>query len=178
MTRALFLIPLVLFIGLAAYLGFGLTRDARILPSTLIDKPVPRFDLPPLLTGSPGLSTADITGQVSLVNVFASWCVPCRAEHPIWAKVAAEQKLPIYGINWKDKREQATAWLKELGNPYTRIGFDPDNKAGIEWGVYGAPETYVIDRYGRVRFKYVGPIFEETLNGTILPLIRKLREES
>jgi len=178
MTRALFLIPLLLFLGLAVYLGFGLTRDASVLPSTLIDKPAPTFDLPPLLPDGKSLKTADLKGQVSLVNVFASWCVPCRAEHPIWSKVTAEEKLPIYGINWKDKREAAEAWIKELGNPYTRIGFDPDNKAGVEWGVYGVPETYVIDKRGRVRFKYVGPIFEETLKDTILPLIKKLRSES
>jgi len=178
MKRALFLIPLLLFLGLAVYLGFGLTRDASVLPSALIDKPAPDFDLPPLLTGVAGLKTADLKGQVSLVNVFASWCVPCRAEHPIWTKVTREEKLPIYGINWKDKREAATAWIKKLGNPYKRIGFDPDNKAGVEWGVYGVPETYVIDKRGRVRFKYVGPIFEETLKEKILPLVKKLRGES
>ena len=178
MKRALYVIPLLLFIGLAGYLGFGLTRDSRVLPSTLIDKPAPDFDLPPLLPGGKGLKTADLKGQVSLVNVFASWCVPCRAEHPIWAKVTKEEKLPVYGINWKDKQEQAQGWIKELGNPYARIGFDPDNKAGIEWGIYGVPETYVIDRNGRVRFKYVGPVFEETLKDTILPLVRTLREES
>ena len=177
MKRALFLIPLLLFLGLAGYLGFGLTRDASVLPSTLIDKPAPTFALEPLLPGGRGLKTADLKGEVSLVNILASWCVPCRAEHPIWVKLAAEEKLPIYGINWKDKREQATAWLEELGNPYAAVGFDPDNKAGVEWGVYGAPETYVIDRAGRVRFKHVGPVFEETLNGTILPLIRHLREQ-
>lgn len=177
MKRALFVIPLLLFVALAGYLGYGLTRDSRIIPSTLIDKPAPEFDLPPLLPGGQGLKTADLKGQVSLVNVFASWCVPCRAEHPIWAKVAKDEKLPIYGINWKDKREQARAWIEELGNPYARIGFDPDNEAGIEWGIYGVPETYVIDRDGRVRFKYVGPVFEETLKDTILPLVRHLREE-
>ena len=105
--------------------GFGLTRDSRVLPSTLIDKPAPDFDLPPLLPGGKGLKTADLKGQVSLVNVFASWCVPCRAEHPIWAKVTKEENLPVYGINWKDKQEQAQGWIKELGNPYARIGFDP-----------------------------------------------------
>ena len=177
MNRVLFIIPLLLFLGLAGYLGFGLTRDARVLPSTLIDKPAPDFDLPPLLPGGAGLKTADLVGQVSLVNVFASWCVPCRAEHAIWAEVTTKENLPIYGIDWKDKQAEAQAWLAELGNPYARIGFDPDNKAGVEWGVYGVPETYVIDRKGRIRFKQVGPVFEETLEGTILPLVRKLREE-
>lgn len=175
MKRTLFIIPLLLFLGLAGYLGFGLTRDASILPSTLIDKPVPRFDLPPLLDGANGLKTADLVGEVSLVNVFASWCVPCRAEHPYLVKAAEQEDLPIYGINWKDKRADATAWLEELGNPYRGIGHDPDNKAGVEWGVYGAPETYVIDRKGRVRYKHVGPVFDETLENTILPLVRQLR---
>ena len=178
MKRALFIVPLILFLGLAGYLGFGLTRDSRILPSTLIDKPAPDFALESLLPDGKGLATADLTGAVSLVNMFASWCVPCRAEHPIWVRLAREHEIPIHGINWKDKREDATAWLEELGNPYTRIGFDPDNKAGVEWGVYGAPETYIIDRNGRVRYKHVGPVFAESLNETILPLIRKLQEES
>lgn len=176
MKRALFILPLILFLGLAFYLGFGLTRDSRLLPSTLIDKPAPEFALEPLLSNGKGLATADLKGQVSLVNVFASWCVPCRAEHPTLMRVAKEHAVPIYGINWKDKRADATAWLDELGDPYARIGYDPDNKAGVEWGVYGAPETYVIDRDGRVRFKHVGPIFRSTFDETILPIIRKLQE--
>jgi cytochrome c biogenesis protein CcmG, thiol:disulfide interchange protein DsbE len=174
--RLLFIAPLVLFLGLAAYLGYGLTRDSRILPSTLIDKPAPTFALEALIPEGKGLKTEDLMGKVALVNIFASWCVPCRAEHPIWVRVAEQEKIPIYGINWKDKRPDATAWLKELGNPYERIGYDPDNKAGVEWGVYGAPETYIIDRAGRVRYKHVGPVFSETLNDTILPLVRKLQE--
>jgi cytochrome c biogenesis protein CcmG/thiol:disulfide interchange protein DsbE len=178
MKRLVFLVPLAVFLGIAGYLAYGLTQDSHLLPSTLINKPAPKFDLPALLPGGAGLKTADLKGQVSLVNVFASWCVPCRAEHPIWATVAEEAKVPIYGINWKDKRAQATAWLKKMGDPYTRIGFDPNNVAGVEWGVYGAPETYVIDRKGRVRFKFVGPIFEKTLNEKILPLIRQLKKES
>lgn len=176
MKRALFLVPLAIFLGLAVHLGFGLTRDSRILPSTLIDKPAPTFALEALLPGGDGLATKDLTGKVALVNVFASWCIPCRAEHPIWVRVAKDENIPIYGINWKDKRPAAAAWLKELGNPYARIGYDPDNKAGVEWGVYGAPETYVIDRDGRVRYKHVGPVFAETMNDTILPLVRKLQE--
>ncbi|MDH3702689.1 MAG: DsbE family thiol:disulfide interchange protein [Alphaproteobacteria bacterium] len=177
MRRVLFLTPLILFLGLAVYLGFGLTRDARIVPSALIDQPVPEFALPPLLESGKGLATADLKGRVALVNVFASWCVPCRAEHPIWIQFAKDQKAPLYGINWKDKRETATRWLKELGNPYTGIGFDGDNRAGIEWGVYGAPETYIVDREGRIRYKHIGPIFAETMSGTIIPLIRELEGE-
>lgn len=176
MKRVLFIIPLVLFLGLAAYLGYGLTRDSRILPSMLIDKPAPAFALEALIPEGEGLKTENLKGKVALVNVFASWCVPCRAEHPIWVRVAEQEKIPIYGINWKDKRPDAIAWLKELGNPYQRIGYDPDNKVGVEWGVYGAPETYVIDRAGRVRYKHTGPVFSETLNDTILPLVRKLQE--
>lgn len=174
--RILFVTPLILFAALAAYLGFGLTRDARVLPSALIDKPAPEFALPPLFAGEPGFSTADIKGKVAVVNVFASWCVPCRAEHPLWMRFAKEQKVPLYGIDWKDKREDAIAWIRELGNPYALIGYDSKNEAGIEWGVYGVPETYIIDRTGRIRKKHVGPIFPEILEKEIMPLIRELEE--
>jgi cytochrome c biogenesis protein CcmG/thiol:disulfide interchange protein DsbE len=175
MKRVLFITPLILFAALAAYLGFGLTRDARILPSALIDKPVPDFALPPLFPDEPGFSTADLKGKVSVVNVFASWCIPCRAEHPLWMRFAKEQKVPLYGLNWKDKRKDAMAWIRELGNPYERIGHDLKNEAGIEWGVYGVPETYIIDRTGRIRKKHVGPIFPEILEKEILPVIRELQ---
>jgi cytochrome c biogenesis protein CcmG/thiol:disulfide interchange protein DsbE len=173
--RVLYIAPLILFAALAGYLGFGLTRDARVLPSALIDKPVPEFDLPPLFPGESGFATADLMGKVAVVNVFASWCVPCRAEHPLWLRFVKEQKIPLYGLNWKDKREDAISWIRELGNPYVRIGHDVNNEAGIEWGVYGVPETYIIDRTGRIRKKHVGPIFPEILEKEILPLIRDLQ---
>ncbi len=175
MRRLLYLLPLVVFLGVAAYFAVGLTRDPRIIPSALIDQPVPDFELPPLKPEKPGFSTADLRGKVILVNVFASWCVPCRVEHPQLMRLAREG-IPIYGINWKDKREDAIAWLEELGDPFARIGYDRENKAGIEWGVYGVPETYIVDREGRIRYKHVGPMFPETLEQTILPLVRKLQQ--
>jgi len=176
MRRVLFLLPVLLFGGVAVYFGIGLTRDPSILPSALIDKSAPEFTLPALLPDVPGFGRADLGGEVKLVNVFASWCVPCRAEHPILMRIAREKIAPIYGINYKDKKEDATAWLGELGNPYTRIGQDLSGRVGIEWGVYGVPETYIIDREGRIRYRQVGPIFADPLEKTILPLIKELKK--
>ncbi|MDP6390654.1 MAG: DsbE family thiol:disulfide interchange protein [Alphaproteobacteria bacterium] len=175
MRRLLYILPLAVFVGVAVYFAVGLTKDPRLIPSTLIDQPVPDFDLPPLLTDKPGLKTADLKGEVSLVNVFASWCVRCRVEHPLLMRLAKDGAVPIHGLNWKNKREEAIAWLGELGDPYSRIGYDLENKAGIEWGVYGVPETYVIDREGRIRYKHIGPMFEETWKDILEPLIRELK---
>lgn len=175
MKRLFFLLPLAIFLGMAFYFAIGLTKDPRILPSALLDQPVPAFDLPALKPEKPGLATGDLKGEVSIVNVFASWCVPCRAEHPLWMKLAESGEVPIHAINWKDQRAAAVTWLQELGDPYGRIGHDPDNKAGIEWGVYGVPETYVIDREGRIRYKHVGPLFPETYTEVIAPLLKELR---
>jgi cytochrome c biogenesis protein CcmG, thiol:disulfide interchange protein DsbE len=175
MKRIFFLLPLAVFLGMAVYFAIGLTKDPRILPSALLDQPVPAFDLPALKPEKPGLATGDLKGEVSIVNVFASWCVPCRAEHPLWMKLAESGEVPIHAINWKDQRAAAVTWLQELGDPYGRIGHDPDNKAGIEWGVYGVPETYVIDREGRIRYKHVGPLFPETYTEVIAPLLKELR---
>ena len=161
---------------MAVYFAIGLTDDPRKIPSALIDQSVPNFVLPPLKLGKPGLATKDLKGKVAIVNVFASWCIPCRAEHPLWMELAELGNVPIYAINWKDKRKAALDWLDELGDPYFRIGFDLENKAGIEWGVYGVPETYVIDREGRIRYKHVGPLFMETFSSTIAPLLKELRK--
>lgn len=166
---AVFLIMVVAFY-------FALQRDPRILPSALLDQPAPNFDLPPLKDGEPGFKTTDLKGSVQLVNVFASWCVPCRVEHPLLMRLAKEGKVQVHGIAWKDTRPNATAFLDELGNPYKKIGFDGTGRAGIDWGVYGVPETYVIDREGRIRYKVVGPIMPQELNDRLLPLIEKLQK--
>ena len=121
----------------------------------------------------PGFSSADITGHLSLVNTFASWCTPCRTEHPVLTALAATKRVAIYGIDYKDKEEAALAWIAALGNPYTRIGAD-NGRVGIDWGVYGVPETFVVDRLGRIRYKHVGPLTQADLDRTILPLVAQL----
>lgn len=173
----LYLLPLLVFLGLSVYFAIGLGKDPSKLPSALIDKPVPQFDLPPLLEGLPGLATADFGGEVVMVNVFASWCIPCRLEHPLITKLADDGILPVFGINYKDEKVDATAWLKELGNSYTRIGWDLSGRVGIDWGVYGVPETYIVGKQGRIRYKYVGPIHREMLDETLIPIILELQAE-
>jgi len=175
--RALkFVLPVVVFAGLALVFAFGLGRDPSVVPSPLIDKPAPDFVLAPLHDGEPGLSSADLRGDVVLVNMFASWCVPCRAEHPLLMRLARETGVVIYGINYKDPPEAARKFLADLGNPYTRIGVDADGRAGIDWGLYGVPETFLVDRNGRIRFKWVGPLTPEAVEEKIVPLWRGLRQ--
>ena len=173
--RALLLVPVLAFLGLAVFLGIGLNRDPSLLPSTLIGKPVPAFSLPPVKGRTLGLSTTDLKGQVSLVNVFASWCVACREEHPLLIRMREQGFVPIHGLNYKDKPAEAAAWLDAMGDPYTRTGADLDGRIAIDWGVYGVPETYVIDREGRIAFKQIGPITPEILSKKILPIIEELR---
>lgn len=167
-------IPAAAFAALALLFAVGLGLDPRKLPSPLIDKPAPAFELAGLYGPGNGFATADLAGQVTLVNVFASWCIPCRAEHPLLMGLARKHGLTIYGINYKDKPEDAKAWLAELGNPYARIGTDRDGKVGIEWGVYGVPETFILDATGRIRFKWVGPMAANVLEDTILPVLKEL----
>jgi cytochrome c biogenesis protein CcmG/thiol:disulfide interchange protein DsbE len=173
--RALLLVPVLAFLGLAVFLGIGLNRDPSLLPSALIGKPVPAFNLPPVKGRTLGLSTTDLKGQVSLVNVFASWCVACRQEHPLLIRMREQGFVPIHGLNYKDKPAEAAAWLDAMGDPYTRTGADLDGRVAIDWGVYGVPETYVIDREGRIAFKQIGPITPEILSKKILPIIEELR---
>jgi cytochrome c biogenesis protein CcmG/thiol:disulfide interchange protein DsbE len=175
--RLLYFLPVLVFVGVGIGLAVGLTRDPSTLPSALIDQPVPTFALPPI-AGMPGegLSSADLIGEVSLVNVFASWCVPCRAEHPLLLALA-ERGVVINGINYKDPAEQAAAWLAELGNPFARIGADRDGRVAIDFGVYGVPETFVIDREGRIRHRHVGPLRARDVEDTLLPLIEQLARE-
>jgi cytochrome c biogenesis protein CcmG/thiol:disulfide interchange protein DsbE len=172
--RLLFLIPVAVFIGVGIGLAVGLTRDPSVLPSALLDKPVPAFELPPIEgRAGEGLSSADLSGGVTLVNVFASWCVPCKVEHPVLMGLA-ERGVAIYGINYKDKPEQARAWLDELGDPFRKIGADRDGRVSIDWGVYGVPETFVIGPDGRIRHKFVGPLQARDLEETVLPMLAEL----
>lgn len=173
--RLIFLVPIAAFAALLVAFGTGLHRDPSIVPSALIGKPVPTFSLPPVKGHTLGLSSADLTGEVSLVNVFASWCVACREEHPLWMRLKEEGIVPIHGLNYKDKPDDAERWLNTMGDPYTRTGADLDGRVAIDWGVYGVPETYVIDRQGRIAFKQIGPVNAQILDGTILPLIARLR---
>jgi len=169
-------IPLLVFIVMAVFLAIGLTMDPREIPSPLIGKPVPEFSLPPVKGGTLGLSSADLRGEVSIVNVFASWCVACREEHPILMGIKAKGLVPLHGINYKDKPDDARAWLDEMGDPYTRIGADISGRVSIDWGVYGVPETFVIDRDGHIAYKQIGAVTPEILRDKIMPLVRKLQK--
>ena len=176
--RLVYIIPLVVFATVAAAFGVGLTLKPNVVPSALIDKPVPEFTLAGLpgagVELAEGFSSADLTGRVSIVNVFASWCFPCRVEHPLLMRLARNPKVRIFGLNYKDQPEDARAWLKELGNPYHRIGVDRDGRIAIDWGVYGVPETFIIDAGGRIRYKHVGPITPADLDEIIVPIIESL----
>jgi cytochrome c biogenesis protein CcmG, thiol:disulfide interchange protein DsbE len=171
--RWLFILPVAGFALMATGFYIGLGIDQTVLPSALIDEPAPKFELPPLPGAEQGFSSADLQGHVSLVNTFASWCVPCRMEHPVLNTLAQTKRVPIYGIDYKDKGEAGADWIKTLGNPYTKVGADT-GRVGIDWGVYGVPETFVVDRAGRIRYKHVGPLTEEDIQRTILPLVAKL----
>ena len=173
--RLLFLVPAIVFVGLMLAFGISLNRDPSSVPSPLIGKPVPEFSLAPVKERTLGLSTADLRGDVSLVNVFASWCVACREEHPLLMRMKKQGLVPIHGLNYKDKPDDAARWLDTMGDPYTRTGADLDGRVAIDWGVYGVPETFVVDPQGRIAFKQIGPISRQSLEATILPLIAKLR---
>ncbi|MBX9811182.1 MAG: DsbE family thiol:disulfide interchange protein [Burkholderiales bacterium] len=175
-SRLAALVPLAVFLVVGVFLAIGLTLNPREVPSPLIGKPVPEFSLPPVKGRTLGLSSADLKGEVSLVNVFASWCVACRAEHPLLMDLKQKGVVPIHGLDYKDRPEDAEKWLDELGDPYTRTGADINGRVAIDWGVYGVPETFVIDREGRIAYKQIGPLNPEVLEKTILPLIRKLRQ--
>ncbi len=176
-ARLRFILPVALFVALAVALGVQLlTGDPDKVPSALIDKPVPEFALPPLKGYDVGLASADLKGgEVSLVNVFASWCGPCRIEHPLLMALAEAGAVPLYGINYKDAPDDAAAWLERFGNPYAKMGADLDGRVGIDWGVYGVPETFVIDRRGRIVYKHIGVLTRDDLDETILPLLERLR---
>jgi len=175
MGRALYLLPLLAFFVLVAWFALALrpNYDPQTLPSAMIDKPAPAFDLGSL-NGGPDLSLNGLKGQVVLVNFFASWCVPCRIEHPLLMRLAADERVALYGIDYKDRPEDARRILAQLGDPYRAIGVDRDGVTGINFGVYGVPETYVIDKTGEIRKRFVGPLTEEALQQELLPLLKKL----
>ncbi|QID17920.1 DsbE family thiol:disulfide interchange protein [Nitrogeniibacter mangrovi] len=170
-------LPLVMFLLIAVVLGVGLFLDPREVPSPLIGKPVPEFSLAPVQGRTLGLSTADLKGDVALVNVFASWCVACREEHPLLVDLARRGIVTIHGLNYKDKPEDAAAWLDSLGDPYTRTGADRDGRVAIDWGVYGVPETFVVGPDGRIAYKRIGPMTEAFIEETLIPMVRRLRAQ-
>ena len=173
---------LILFAPLAAFVALGLSsylllgRDPHLVSSPLIGKPVPDFSLPPVKGRKLGLASANLHGEPSLVNVFASWCVACREEHPVLMQLHQAATVAVHGLNYKDAPDDAAHWLDTMGDPYTRTGADRDGRVAIDWGVYGVPETFVVDARGRIAFKQIGPITPQILERTILPLIAKLRE--
>jgi cytochrome c biogenesis protein CcmG/thiol:disulfide interchange protein DsbE len=177
--RLSFAIPIATFAALAVVFGFYLYqvgpggKDISLVPSALIDKPAPTFELPPIDGRRDGFASNELAGKVSLVNVFASWCAPCRVEHPILMQLA-RQGVPIYGINHKDNPEDARRFLSDLGNPYRAVGADRDGRVSLDWGVYGYPETFVVDRQGRIRYRHVGPIMPEHVERIFAPLLRRL----
>lgn len=175
--QIVFLIPVIAFAALAAAFGVGLYLRPDIIPSPLIDQEAPAFALKPIPGRDDGsLSSGDLKGQgVTLVNVFASWCVPCRAEHPLLMQLA-KQGVRIVGINYKDKPQDVLPWLAELGNPFSQIGRDDTGRTAIDWGVYGVPESFLVDNDGRIRHKHVGPLMDHDVKTTILPMIRKLEK--
>ena len=169
-----YLLPLAAFLLLAVLLGVGLHLHPRELPSPLIDKQAPGFDLATLAGPDRRLSPQDLRGRVWLLNVWASWCVACREEHAAMVELAKSGAVPIYGLNYKDRRDDALGWLQRLGNPYVASLSDADGRVGIDYGVYGVPETFVIDKLGVIRGKLVGPLTTESYREVIEPLLRKL----
>lgn len=169
-----FLIPLALFGVLAWFLGAGLKLDPREVPSPLIGKPAPAFSLTRLDDPAATLAREDLLGKVWMLNVWASWCVACRQEHPALVEFARRKLVPVYGLNYKDGRADGLAWLSRLGNPYETSVFDADGRVGIDYGVYGVPETFIIDRQGVVRFKHIGPLTPEVIRDRIEPLLKSL----
>ena len=166
----------VLLLGIAFYALLG--WDSHLVQSPLIGRPVPLFTLPPVQGRTLGLSSDDLKGDVSLVNVFASWCVACREEHPLLMQLSKSGIVTLDGLNYKDVPDDAAKWLDSMGDPYTRTGADIDGRVAIDWGVYGVPETFVVDPQGRIAFKQIGPITPEILDKTILPLIARIREQN
>ena len=169
-----FVLPLALFLVLAIFLARGLKLDPREVPSPLIGKPAPGFALARVDDAAQTIKREDILGKVWMLNVWASWCVACREEHPLLVEFSRKKLLPVYGLNYKDQRPDGLAWLGQFGNPYDASLFDADGRVGIDFGVYGVPETFIIDRAGVVRMKHIGPLTPEVIQTQIEPMVRKL----
>ena len=173
---ALLVLPLLALAGLVAVFAVSINRDTSLIPSVLIDKPAPEFTLAPVEgLDVPGFDTASLKGEVTIVNVFASWCIPCRDEHPLLTALKAETQVRLFGINQKDAPENARAFLTELGNPYDAVGADPSTRVSIDWGVYGVPETFLVDADGIIRYKHIGPLSIEAIERELIPAITKAR---
>ena len=175
--KSRYVIPLAVFIVIVGFLAVGLKNDPKRVPSPLVGKPAPRFELPTLYDPEEKITPEKLRGKVWLLNVWASWCVSCRAEHEVIKRLARMNLVPVYGLNYKDEEADAKAWLGQLGNPYEASLVDREGNVGIDWGVYGVPETFVIDKKGIIRHKVIGPVNDEILQETLVPLIRKLIEE-
>ncbi|WOI52731.1 DsbE family thiol:disulfide interchange protein [Parvularcula sp. LCG005] len=175
MNRYLLLLPLAVFVVIGFFAVRGLTLDQSTQPSTLIDRAAPEFALLPLPGLGAGLSSDDLTGQISLVNVFGSWCVMCHVEHPFLMELQAQGDIEIYGINWMDTPERGAAWLAEHGNPYDKVGNDETSRTVVNFGVTGAPETFLVDQTGIIRFRHQGPLTREVWERSVRPLIAELR---
>jgi cytochrome c biogenesis protein CcmG/thiol:disulfide interchange protein DsbE len=173
-----FLIPLGLFIGLVIFLGVGLKLNPREVPSPLINKPVPNFSLPQLGQLSQTISSEQMRGQVWLLNVWASWCVACRVEHPLVIEFSKQKIVPVIGLNYRDIRADGLAWLEQFGDPYLVSAFDEKGLVGIDFGVYGVPETFLIDKQGIIRFKQIGPLTPQVIQEKLLPLIAELNQKT
>jgi cytochrome c biogenesis protein CcmG, thiol:disulfide interchange protein DsbE len=178
MSRWLALAPVLILAALALYFAIGLRTDTRTIQSVLIDKPLPAFDLPAFPDDGKRITPETLKGRVTLLNIFASWCITCRVEHPLLLKLAKEKRAEIIGLAWKDKPDELKQWLEELGNPYATIADDRIGRTAIDLGVTGAPETYVIDKKGRIRFKHVGAIDDYTWTNTLEPLVKQLEAET
>ena len=176
MNRLLFIVPVIAFMALVAFFGIGLTKDPKVLPSQLIDRPLPQFALPGIAPGG-GFASMALKGEPALLNIFARWCAACPQEHPVLTRITGEG-FPVYGVAWKDKPQDTRDWIARFGNPYKAIAADETGRTAIDLGVTGVPETFIVDKRGRVRFKQIGPISPEVWESTIKPLMLKLRAEA
>ena len=173
-----YIAPLVVFTGMVVLFIIGMQTDPRRVPSPLIGKPLPAFKLTQLHDQEQSLDNESLLGEVVLINFWASWCVSCRYEHPLLLEYAGRGEAGVYGMNYKDTREDALKWLNQFGDPYKLSAFDPEGRTGIDFGLYGVPETYVIDREGIIRYKHIGPINQEDMDNTIIPLVEELRAQA